>query len=116
MYFASDDGSQNMAIFQQTLDMLGLKKDQLIDYILGWKSKGVYISELKPLYAAFSYSIKLARYRMGIKFDKDPLAVKQNNYTTKIVNGYIVYDLDAWPRILLTISSLKIAYLAQLIY
>ena len=104
-----------MAIYQQTLDMLGLKKDQRIDYILGWKSRGVSISELKPLYAAFLNSIKLARYRMGIKFDKDLLAVKQN-YTTKIANGYIVYDLDAWPRILLTISSLKIAYLTQLIY
>ena len=32
---------------------------------------------------------------MGIKFDKDPLPVEQNNYFTKIVNVYIVYDLDA---------------------
>ena len=36
--------------------------------------------------------------RMGIKFDKDPSAVEQSNYTTKIVNVYIVLDLDAWPR------------------
>ena len=35
---------------------------------------------------------------MGIKFDKDSLAVEQNNYLSKIVNLYIVYDLDAWPR------------------
>ena len=35
---------------------------------------------------------------MDIKFDKDLLAVKQNNYQTKIVNVYIAYDLDAWPR------------------
>ena len=35
---------------------------------------------------------------MRIKFDKDPLAVEQNNYTTKIEGFYIVYDLDAWPR------------------
>ena len=35
---------------------------------------------------------------MGIKFDKDPLGVEQNNYLTKIVYVYIVYDLDAWPR------------------
>ena len=38
----------------------------------------------------------LSRYRMRIKFDKGPIAVEQNNYTTKIVNAYIVYDLDAW--------------------
>ena len=31
---------------------------------------------------------------MGIKFDKDPLAVEQKNYFTKIVNVYIVYDLN----------------------
>ena len=35
---------------------------------------------------------------MGTKIDKDPLAVEQNNYTTRIVNVYIVYFLDAWPR------------------
>ena len=35
---------------------------------------------------------------MELKFDKDPLALEKNNYLTKIVNVYIVYDLDAWPR------------------
>ena len=35
---------------------------------------------------------------MRIKFNKDILAVEQNNHTTKIVNVYIVYELDAWPR------------------
>ena len=35
---------------------------------------------------------------MRIKFDKDPLAVEQNNYTTKIVGFYFVYHLDGWPR------------------
>ena len=32
---------------------------------------------------------------MGIKYDKDPLAVEQSNYASKIVNVHIVYDLDA---------------------
>ena len=35
---------------------------------------------------------------MGIKFDKDPLSAKQSNYWSKIVNVYIVYDLDAWTK------------------
>ena len=35
---------------------------------------------------------------MGIKYNKDSLAVEQNNYLTKIVNIYIVYDLTAQPR------------------
>ena len=51
-----------------------------------------------PLYTAFLHSIKLSGYRIEIKFDKDPLALEQNNYLTKIVNVCIVYDLDVWPR------------------
>ena len=39
---------------------------------------------------------------MGIKFDKDTLAVEQNSCMSKIVNiyinVYIVYDLNAWSR------------------
>ena len=35
---------------------------------------------------------------MGIKYGKGPLAEEQNNYANKVVNVYIVYDLDAWPR------------------
>ena len=57
----------------------------------------VYTSKFKSLYTAFWHSINLSEYRIGIKFDKDPLAVKQNNYFNKIVNVSIVYDLDAWP-------------------
>ena len=55
-----------------------------------WKSKEVFYSKLKPLYTAFLNSIKLCRYRMRIKFAKDPLVVEQNNYSTKIVNVYII--------------------------
>ena len=35
---------------------------------------------------------------MRIKFDKDPLPVEQNNFAIKLINAYIVYDLDAWPN------------------
>ena len=31
---------------------------------------------------------------MGIKFDKDPFAVEQNNYLSIVLNVYITYDLD----------------------
>ena len=73
-----------------------IKKDKDTDYVLSRKSKGVFNCELKPLYTTFLNSIKLSEYRIGIKFDKDSLAVEQNNYLSKIVNAYIVYDLDAW--------------------
>ena len=58
----------------------------------------MFNSKLKALYTAFFHSIKLSEYRIGIQFDKDPLAIQHNNYMTKIVNAYIVYDLDDWSR------------------
>ena len=44
---------------------------------------------------------------MGITVDKNLLAGKKNNLSTKIVNAYIVYDLDAWPKILSNNFNLK---------
>ena len=107
IYFTSNDGSQNTFIYQPTLDTLELKKDKGIDYALSLKSKGVYNSKLKLLYTAFLHSIKPSRYKMGIKFDKVPVAVKHYNYLIKIINIYIVYDLDALPKILLRYFTLK---------
>ena len=83
---------------QPTLDTLELQKDKGNDYVLSWESKAVYNSKLKPLYTAFLHSIRLFEYRIGIKFNKDRLAVEQNNYLTKIVNVDIVYDVNPWPR------------------
>ena len=99
MNFTSNDGSQNTFVYQPKLDLLELKKDRGTDCVLSWKSNGVFDSNLKPLHTAFAHSIKLSRYRIGIKFDKDPLAVeKKNNYLSKIVNLYIICDSDAWSR------------------
>ena len=92
------NGPQNMFVYQQILGTLELKKDKKADNVLSWKSKGVFNSTFKPLYTAFLHSIKLSEYKMGITFDKDPLAVEQNKSVSTIVNVYIVYDLDAWPR------------------
>ena len=72
-----------------------IQKSKGTDYALSLKSKVLYTSKRKALYTAFLNSIKLSGYRMEIKFDKDPLAVEQKNHLTKIVNLYIVYDLDA---------------------
>ena len=44
------------------------------------------------------HSIKLSKYIMGIKLDKGPLTVEQNNYASKLVHVYVVCDLDAWPK------------------
>ena len=98
IYFTSNDGSQNTFVYQPTHDDLELKRDKGTDHVLSWKSNGLFNSKLNQLYAAFVHSIKLSGYRTGIKFDNGLLAVEQNNYLTKIVNDYIVYDLDSCPR------------------
>ena len=36
-----------------------------------------------------------------MQFNNAPLVVEQNNYAGNIVNAYIVYDLDNWPKIML---------------
>ena len=36
---------------------------------------------------------------MALRSNNSVLTVKQNNHKTNIANAYIVYDLDAWPKI-----------------
>ena len=115
IYFTSNDGSQNTFVYQLTLGTLELKIYKGADYVLSWKSNGVYSSKLKPLYTAFLYSIKRSGYKIGMKNYKDSLAAEQNNYLPKTVNVYIVYDLEAWPKISLRNFTLKIACLERLI-
>ena len=74
-----------MFIYQSTLATLELNKDKSTDYVLSWKSKGICTSKLKPLHTSLLHSIKFPGYKKGIEFDKDPLAVEQNNYATKIM-------------------------------
>ena len=85
IYFTSNNESQNIFVYQPRLDTLDFKKDQGTGYVLSWEAKAVFNSELKPLYTAFLNCIKLSEYRIGIKFDKDPLDVEQHNYLSKIV-------------------------------
>ena len=54
---------------------------------------------------AFLRSAQRFGYRIRIKLDKDTLAVEQNNYLTKIVNVYIVYEL--YTRLRNTINNFK---------
>ena len=70
IYITSNDGSQNTFVYQPTLDTLELTEGT--DYVISWKSKGVFNSKLKPLFTVFFNSIKLSECRIAIKFDKDP--------------------------------------------
>ena len=68
-----------------------INKSKSTDYVL----KLQFNSKIKPLYTAFLHSTKRSQYRIGIKFQKDPFAIEQNNSLTKSVKFYIVYDLFA---------------------
>ena len=93
-----DDSSQNTFVYQPTFNMLELKTDKGTEYVIGWKSKGVYYSKLVAFHGAFLPNIKDLTRKIGIQFNNAPLVVEKNNYTTKIVSVYIVYDLDNWPK------------------
>ena len=69
-YFTSNDGSQNTLIYKPALNILEFKKYKGTDYVLSWKSKGIYNSKLKAFYIAFLHRIKHSGYRMRMKFDK----------------------------------------------
>ena len=66
-----------------------LSKSKGTDYVLSWKSKGVYNDKLKILFTAFFHSTKVSGYKMEIKFDKNSLDIYQTYYFTKIENVYI---------------------------
>ena len=75
------------------------------EYIISGNSRGVYNSKRIALHGAFLSNIKYFTNKIGIQFNSSPLVIEQNNYTTKIVNVYIVYDLDNWPKSLLQNST-----------
>ena len=51
--------------------------------------------------------IKRFGYKTEIQFLNDSLVVENNNYLNKIVNIYIVHDLDYWPRSPFSTFTLK---------
>ena len=94
-------------VYQPTLNTLELKTIKVLIMLLVGNQMEYIVLNFKPLHTAFLHSIKLSGCTMGIKFDKDPLAVERNNYLTKIINVYIVYDLAALPTIPLKNLTLK---------
>ena len=104
-----------MFVYQPPFNTLELKEDKGTDYVIGWKSKGVYSSKLILLYTDFLHKIKVFGYKIRIQFSKSVLVVEENNYAAKIANVCIVYDLDNWPRNPLNNFTLKIACLVLLI-
>ena len=74
--------------------MLGLKKAKSNEYVISWKSKDLFEYKIPLLHGTFLSNIKLFQCKIEIQFNNTPLIREENNYATKIVNAYIVYDLD----------------------
>ena len=115
IYFTSKDGSQNMFVYKSTFNMLELKIDKGTDYIISWKSKGLYKSKLIALHGAFLPYVKHFGVKIGRELNNTPLVIEEINYAPGIVNVYIVYDLDNWPKNPLRNFTLKIFCLERLI-
>ena len=49
--------------------MLGLKKEKGTEYVIGWESKGVYNSKLKPLHGTFLPNMKNFGYKIRIQLN-----------------------------------------------
>ena len=77
---------------KQTYNTLELNKDKSTGYVIGWKWKGLFKSKFLPLHGALLPNVKYFGYKIRIQFNDTPLVFEQNNYTTKTVNAYIVYD------------------------
>ena len=90
-----------------------VKKGKGTNYVFSLRKEDVYTSKLKPLYTVFLQSIKLSGYKMRTHFSEDPLALEQNNYTTKIVNAYILYGLKNRPNNPLRYFTFKISCFLQ---
>ena len=71
-----------------------LQKDKGTNYVINWKSKELYSVTLSPQYSHFLHRRKFSGYKIGIKLDKVPLVIKQKKCVTKIVNGFIAYELN----------------------
>ena len=98
-----------MFVYQSTFNTLELKIDKGTVYVIGWKSKGVCNSKFVALHGAFLPNMKYFTREIGIQFNNTPLVVEQNNYTTKVLNVYTIYDLDNSSKTPLRNFTLKIA-------
>ena len=54
MYFTSNDGFQNMFVYQPSLDMRKYKSPSN-EYVISWKWTGVYNSKIIALNSDFQY-------------------------------------------------------------
>ena len=96
-----------MFVCQPLFSTLKLKRSKATDHVIGWNSRALFRSKRFWLDGAFSHNIKYFGYKIGIQFNNTSSFLEQKNYVTKIVNAYIIYDLDNWPNKFLRNFTLK---------
>ena len=79
--------------------MLELKINKSTKYVTGCKFKGLFEQKFVPLNGTFISNVKQFGREMNIQFNNTSLVLDQNKIPTKILNAYIVYDLDNCPNI-----------------
>ena len=87
-----------MFVYKSTFNMLEFKIDKGTDYIISWKSKGLYNSKLIALHGAFLPNVKHFVVKIGRQLNNTPLVIEEINYASGIAYADIVYDLDNWSK------------------
>ena len=113
MYFTGEDGYQNFLVFASMLSSLILDSNKKVTK---WISTGILFEKIKP----FDTNLKLimsnlANGREILKFNNSVLVQKSSSslYKNFILNLYIVYELNNWPRNPTNTFPLKLVYLVQ---
>ena len=60
------------------------------EYVIAWKSKRLFRTELYLLHNDFLPEVRRFGYKIGTQFSKIPLVIDKNNYVIKIVDVYCV--------------------------
>ena len=87
--FFGFDGFQNMFIYQPK------STKELNTLLVGNQQRYILLNYT----VTYWYSKWLSGYKIEIKSDDSILVVEQYIYTIKLVNGYIVCDLDIWQKL-----------------
>ena len=61
-----------------------VKIDKGIEYVIGWKSKGLYNSKLIALHSAFLPDVKHFGNKIEMQFNNTPLVTEQISYTKNL--------------------------------
>ena len=97
IYFTSDNGSQNLFVYQPTFSTIKYH-NTITEYVISWRSKILYTTNLAPINNYLLPNIVNFNKTIALQFDSTPLVLDQNNYIARTVSTYIVYDSDYWPK------------------